>query len=128
MGREAPTSPGWGTSRLISDNLHETRFKLTLSIGTFISTPSPIEWLTNKIPRTAAWFLWIGTYGLLEMNALEDLASTCDMENWFRDVGKTILLEALGDACDRVNSSFKTGIDRLHRRAPPSFIANTTNL
>ncbi|KAI0440239.1 DNA repair protein endonuclease SAE2/CtIP C-terminus-domain-containing protein [Xylaria telfairii] len=30
------------------------------------------------------------------------------MENWFRDVGKTILAEALGDACDRANSSFKT--------------------
>ncbi|KAI0514490.1 DNA repair protein endonuclease SAE2/CtIP C-terminus-domain-containing protein [Xylaria bambusicola] len=30
------------------------------------------------------------------------------MENWFRDVGKTVLLEALGDACDRINSSFKT--------------------
>ncbi|KAI0479639.1 DNA repair protein endonuclease SAE2/CtIP C-terminus-domain-containing protein [Xylaria cf. heliscus] len=42
------------------------------------------------------------------MNALEELASVCDMENWFRDVGKTILLEALGDTCDRINSSFKT--------------------
>ncbi|RYC66119.1 hypothetical protein CHU98_g23 [Xylaria longipes] len=41
------------------------------------------------------------------MNALEQLTSTCDMENWFRDVGRTILLEALGDTCDRINSSFK---------------------
>ncbi|KAI0552022.1 DNA repair protein endonuclease SAE2/CtIP C-terminus-domain-containing protein [Xylaria curta] len=42
------------------------------------------------------------------MNALEGSASTCDMENWFRDVGRTILLEALGDTYDRINSSFKT--------------------
>ncbi|KAI1751691.1 DNA repair protein endonuclease SAE2/CtIP C-terminus-domain-containing protein [Xylaria castorea] len=42
------------------------------------------------------------------MNALEELASTCDMEHWFRDVGRTILLEALGDTCDQINSSFKT--------------------
>ncbi|KAI0185153.1 DNA repair protein endonuclease SAE2/CtIP C-terminus-domain-containing protein [Xylaria flabelliformis] len=42
------------------------------------------------------------------MNALEGSSSTYDMENWFRDVGRTILLEALGDTYDRINSSFKT--------------------
>lgn len=31
------------------------------------------------------------------------------MENWFEDVGRTVLLEALGDACDQINTSFKTG-------------------
>ncbi|KAJ2985277.1 hypothetical protein NUW58_g5621 [Xylaria curta] len=30
------------------------------------------------------------------------------MENWFRDVGRTILVEALGDTCDRISNSFKT--------------------
>ncbi|KAI0879121.1 DNA repair protein endonuclease SAE2/CtIP C-terminus-domain-containing protein [Hypoxylon argillaceum] len=30
------------------------------------------------------------------------------MENWFEDVGRTVLLEALGDACDQINTSFKT--------------------
>ncbi|KAJ8124871.1 hypothetical protein O1611_g8769 [Lasiodiplodia mahajangana] len=30
------------------------------------------------------------------------------MENWFSDVGRTVLLEALGDACDRISNSFKT--------------------
>ncbi len=46
------------------------------------------------------------------MNALEKLALTCgNMENWFRDVGRTVLLEAIGDTCDRINNSFKTGID-----------------
>ncbi|KAK5628589.1 hypothetical protein RRF57_004304 [Xylaria bambusicola] len=42
----------------------------------------------------------------------QDSRATCgDMENWFRDVGKSVLLEALGDACDRINSSFKTDFD-----------------
>ncbi|KAI1738912.1 DNA repair protein endonuclease SAE2/CtIP C-terminus-domain-containing protein [Xylaria scruposa] len=44
------------------------------------------------------------------------------MENWFRDVGRTILLEALGDTYDRINSSFKTDFqsytqDRLNLTA-----------
>ncbi|KAI0100153.1 DNA repair protein endonuclease SAE2/CtIP C-terminus-domain-containing protein [Nemania sp. FL0031] len=30
------------------------------------------------------------------------------MENWFGEVGRTVLLEALGDACDRISNSFKT--------------------
>ncbi|KAI0974067.1 DNA repair protein endonuclease SAE2/CtIP C-terminus-domain-containing protein [Xylaria arbuscula] len=33
------------------------------------------------------------------------------MENWFQDVGKTALLEALGDTCDRINESFKTDFE-----------------
>ena len=46
-------------------------------------------------------------------SALKKSTSTCDgdMENWFRDVGRATLLEALGDACDRVSDSFKTGIN-----------------
>ncbi|KAI1824586.1 DNA repair protein endonuclease SAE2/CtIP C-terminus-domain-containing protein [Xylaria intraflava] len=30
------------------------------------------------------------------------------MENWFRDVGRTILSEAIEGACDRISDSFKT--------------------
>ncbi|KAI1133389.1 DNA repair protein endonuclease SAE2/CtIP C-terminus-domain-containing protein [Nemania abortiva] len=33
------------------------------------------------------------------------------MENWFSDVGRTVLLEALGDACDRISTSFKTDFE-----------------
>ncbi|KAI1355180.1 DNA repair protein endonuclease SAE2/CtIP C-terminus-domain-containing protein [Xylaria sp. FL0043] len=33
------------------------------------------------------------------------------MENWFRDVGKTVLLEAVGDTCDRINDSFRTELE-----------------
>ncbi|KAI0456931.1 DNA repair protein endonuclease SAE2/CtIP C-terminus-domain-containing protein [Xylaria acuta] len=56
------------------------------------------------------------------MNALEELTPTCDMENWFRDVGRTILLESLGDTYDRISSSFKTDFqsysqDRLNLAA-----------
>ncbi|KAI1108230.1 DNA repair protein endonuclease SAE2/CtIP C-terminus-domain-containing protein [Nemania sp. NC0429] len=30
------------------------------------------------------------------------------MENWFGDVGRSILLEALGETCDRISSTFET--------------------
>ncbi|KAI1424078.1 DNA repair protein endonuclease SAE2/CtIP C-terminus-domain-containing protein [Xylaria sp. FL1777] len=46
------------------------------------------------------------------MDALEELTSPCgDMENWFRDVGRTVLLEALEDTCDRVNNRFRTDFE-----------------
>lgn len=35
------------------------------------------------------------------------------MENWFRDVGQAILLEALEETCDRINTSFETGMNNL---------------
>ncbi|KAI1303365.1 DNA repair protein endonuclease SAE2/CtIP C-terminus-domain-containing protein [Xylaria venustula] len=33
------------------------------------------------------------------------------MENWFQDVGRTALLEALGDTCDQINKCFKTDLE-----------------
>ncbi|KAI0407666.1 DNA repair protein endonuclease SAE2/CtIP C-terminus-domain-containing protein [Xylaria palmicola] len=37
------------------------------------------------------------------------------MENWFEDIGKTVLLEALGDACGRINNSFRTDFQAYAR-------------
>ncbi|KAI0434285.1 DNA repair protein endonuclease SAE2/CtIP C-terminus-domain-containing protein [Xylaria sp. FL1042] len=38
------------------------------------------------------------------------------MENWFRDVGKTALLEALGDTCNQINNSFRTELEAYAQR------------
>lgn len=46
------------------------------------------------------------------MDGLDKLTSPCDnMENWFGDIGKTILQSALGDVCDQINDRFKAGIN-----------------
>ncbi|GAP83141.1 putative DNA repair protein endonuclease Sae2 [Rosellinia necatrix] len=48
---------------------------------------------------------------------------TCgDMENWFDNVGRAILLEAVGDTCDRINNSFRTGF-QAHTQANLSLAA-----
>ncbi|KAI0538190.1 DNA repair protein endonuclease SAE2/CtIP C-terminus-domain-containing protein [Xylaria digitata] len=47
------------------------------------------------------------------------------MENWFRDVGRPALLEALQDTCDRINNSFKTD---FREYAQSNLLSLTTEL